>query len=144
MLLFTIVCLFTAFWIFHTHTVLQNTGSPPSVVRLFNINTDLLYNIVTIFTLILLAISNIFYWRTGNGVFFLWSVLYFSAGIMSLSVLEAARFSYTKQNGLWKEGFSSGLVVTIYLILIVILVTLVDFFIIKYVRKRFLIKHKNL
>jgi len=144
MLLFTIVCLFTAFWIFHTHTVLQNTGSPHSVVRLFNINTDLLYNIVTIFTLILLAISNIFYWRTGNGVFFLWSVLYFSAGIISLSVLEDARFSYTKQNGLWKEGFSSGLVVTIYLILIVILVTLVDFFIIKYVRKRFLIKHRNL
>ena len=144
MLLFAIVCLFTAFWIFHTHTVLQNTGSPHSVVRLFNISTDLLYNIVTIFTLILLAISNIFYWRTGNGVFFLWSVLYFSAGIISLSVLEDARFSYTKQNGLWKEGFSSGLIVTIYLILIVILVTLVDFFIIKYVRKRFLIKHRNL
>ena len=144
MLLFTIVCLFTAFWIFHTRTVLQNTGSPHSVVRLFNINTDLLYNIVPIFTLILLAISNIFYWRTGNGVFFLWSVLYFSAGIISLSVLEDARFLYTKQNGLWKEGFSSGLIVTIYLILIVILAALVDFFIIKYVRKRFLIKHRNL
>lgn len=144
MLLFTIVCLFTGFWIFHTQTVLQNTGSPHSVVRLFNINTDLLYNIVTIFSLILLAISNIFFWRTGNGIFFFWSVLYFTAGIISLSILEDARFSYTKQNGLWKGGFSSGLVVTVYLIVIVIIVTVLDFFIIKYLRKRFLIKHKNL
>ena len=144
MLLFSIVCLFTGFWIFHTHTVLQNTGSPHSVVRLFNINTDLLYNIVTIFSLILLALSNIFYWRTGNGIFFLWSVLYFTAGIISLSILEDARFSYTKQNGLWKGGLSSGFVVTTWLILIVIIVALLDFFIIKYLRKRYLIKHKNL
>jgi 4-hydroxybenzoate polyprenyltransferase len=144
LLLFTVVCLFTGFWIFHTHTVLQNTGSPPSVIRLFNINTDLLYNIVTIFSLILLALSNIFYWRTGNGIFFLWSVLYFTAGIISLSILEDARFSYTKQYGLWKGGFSSGFVATAYLILSVIIVTLIDFFIIKYLRKRFLIKHRNL
>ena len=144
MLLFSTVCLFTGFWIFHTHTVLQNTGSPHSVVRLFNINTDLLYNIVTIFSLILMALSNIFYWRTGNGIFFLWSVIYFTAGIISLSILEDARFSYTKQNGLWKSGFSSGFVVTAYLILIVSIVALLDFFIIKYLRKRYLIKHKNL
>ena len=144
MLLFSIVCLFTGFWIFHTHTVLQNTGSPHSVVRLFNINTDLLYNIVTIFSLILLALSNIFYWRTGNGIFFLWSVLYFTAGIISLSILEDARFSYTKQNGLWKSGFSSGFIVAAYLILIVSIIALLDFFIIKYLRKRYLIKHKNL
>ena len=144
MLLFSIVCLFTGFWIFHTHTVLQNTGSPHSVVRLFNINTDLLYNIVTIFSLILLALSNIFYWRTGNGIFFLWSVLYFTAGIISLSILEDARFSYTKQNGLWKGGFSSGLVVTVYLIVIVIIVTVLDFFIIRYLRKRALIRRKRI
>ncbi|MEP6926104.1 MAG: hypothetical protein ABI834_00645 [Ginsengibacter sp.] len=144
MLLFTVVCLFTAFWIFHTHTVLQNTDSPHSVVRLFNINNDLLYNIVTIFSIILLAISNIFYWRTGNGFFFLWSVLYFTAGIISLSILEDARFSYTKQNGLWKGGLSSGFAVTTYLILIVIIITLVNFFIMKYLRKRYLAKHKNL
>ena len=144
MLLFTIVCLFTGFWIFHTHTVLQQTGSPHSVVRLFNINTDLLYNIVTIFTLILLALSNIFYWRTGNGVFFFWSVLYFTAGIISMSILEEARFSYTKQTGLWKGGFSSGVAVATYLILIIIVVTLLDFFIIKYLRSRFLTKNRNL
>ena len=144
MLLFAIVCLFTGFWIFHTHTVLQNTGSPHSVVRLFNINTDLLYNIVTIFSLILLVLSNIFYWRTGRGIFFLWSVLYFTAGIISLSVLEDARFSYTKQNGLWKGGLSSDFVATAWLILIIIIATILDFFIIKYLRKNFLIKHKNL
>ena len=144
MLLFTIVCVFTGFWIFHTHTVLQNTGSPPSIVRLFNINTDLLYNIVTIFSLILLALSNIFFWRTGKGIFFLWSVLYFTAGIISLLILEDARFSYTKQNGLWKGGFSSDFVATAWLILVVITVTVLNFFIIKYSRKRFLIKHKNL
>ena len=144
LLLFTVVCVFTGFWIFHTHTVLQNTGSPHSVVRLFSINTDLLYNIVTIFSLILLALSNIFYWRTGNGIFFLWSVLYFTAGIISLWILEDARFSYTMQNGLWKGGFSSGFVVTAYLIISVIVVTLIDFLIIKYLRKRFLIKNRNL
>jgi hypothetical protein len=143
MLVFTIVCLFTAFWIYHTHTVLQTTGSPPSVVRLFNINTDLLYNIVTIFSLILLALSNIFYWRTGKGIFFLWSTVYFTAGIISLSVLVDARFSYTKQNGLWKDGLSSDFVMTGYLILVVILITLIDFFIIKYIRKRYLVKHRN-
>jgi hypothetical protein len=143
MLVFTIVCLFTAYWIYHTHTVLQNTDSPPSVVRLFNINTDLLYNIVTIFSLILLALSNIFYWRSGKGIFFLWSTVYFTAGIISLEVLVDARFSYTKQNGLWKDGLSSDFAMTGYLILVVILVTLIDFFIIKYRRKRYLVKHKN-
>lgn len=142
MLLFTIVCLFTAYWIFHTHTVLDNTSPPPSVVRLFSINTDLLYNIVTIFSLILLVLSNIFYWRTGNGSFFLYSIFYFIAGIISLAILEDARFSYTQQNGLWKGGFSSDLFVTTYLIAAIIIITLIDFFIIKYLRKRSLIKNK--
>jgi 4-hydroxybenzoate polyprenyltransferase len=144
MLVFTIVCLFTAFWIFHTHTVLQHTDPPPLVIRLFNINTDLLYNIVAIFSLILLAISNIFYWRSGNWVFFLWSILYFSAGIISLSILEDARFSYTRQNGLFQGGLSSGFIGTAYLILIVATITLVDYCIIRYARRKALAKYKNL
>src|ERR1035437_6404667 len=118
LLLFTVVSLCTAFWIFHTHTVLENTGSPTTIVRLFDLNNDLLYNIVTIFSIILVFLSNIFYWRTGKGIYFLWSVFYFMAGIISLAILENARFYYTKQNGLWTGKFSSGFIVSIYLILI--------------------------
>ncbi|MEO8415022.1 MAG: hypothetical protein ABI472_15240 [Ginsengibacter sp.] len=143
-LLFTIVSLFTAFWIFHTHTVLQNAGPPVTVVRLFNLNNDLLYNIVSIFSIILLFLSNIFYWRTGNGVFFLWSVLYFMAGIISLAILEDARFYYTKQNGIWNGKLSSGFIVTTYLILIVIITTLINFFIIKYRRNKVLLHQKKI
>jgi len=144
LLLFTVVSLCTAFWIFHTHTVLQNTGSPTTVVRLFDLNNDLLYNIVTIFSIILLLLSNIFFWRTGKGIFFLWSVLYFMAGIISLALLEDARFYYTKQNGLWNGKFSSGFIVSAYLILIVIFISLFNFFIINYLRKRALIKRKKI
>ncbi len=142
MLLFTVVCLFTAYWIFHTHTVLDKNDSPHSVVRLFNINNDLLSNIVTIFSMILLIISNLFYWRTGNGMFFLLSVIYFTAGIISLSLLADARFWYTKKNGLWKGGFTSDFFITTYLIISVIIITLIDFIVIKYLRSRFIIKRK--
>jgi hypothetical protein len=144
LLLFTIISLCTAFWIFHTHTVLQNTGSPTTVVRLFDLNNDLLYNIVTIFSIILLLLSNIFYWRAGKGIFFLWSVLYFMAGIIFLAILENARFYYTKQNGLLHGKFSSGFVVAVYLTGIVIAITLLNFFIINFLRKRALIKRKKI
>ncbi len=144
LLLFTVVSLFTAFWIFHTHTVLQNTDSPTTVVRLFDLNNDLLYNIVTIFSLILLLSSNVFYWRSGNGIFFLWSVLYFMAGIISLAVLEDARFYYSKQNGLLHGKFSSGFVVSTYLIGIVIIITVLNFFIISFLRKKALIQRKKI
>ncbi len=130
------ISLFTAFWIYHTHTVLENTESPLTVVRLFDLNNDLLYNIVTIFSIILLLTANLFYWRNGNAVFFLWSVLYFMAGIISLAILEDARFYYTKQNGLFRGKISSGLVVTIYLIVIVIVITIINFLIITYLRKK--------
>ena len=144
LLLFAIVSLFTAFWIFHTHTLLEDTGSPTRVVRLFDLNNDLLYNIVTIFSMILLLLSNFFYWRTGNGIFFLWCVLYFMAGIIFLAMLEDARFYYTKQNGLLHGKLSSGLIVSVYLIGIVIIITLVNFFIINYLRKRALIKRRKI
>ena len=144
LLLFTVVILSTAFWIFHTHTVLQNTNSPTTVVRLFDLNNDLLYNIVTIFSMILLVLSNFFYWRTGNGIFFLWSVLYFMAGIISLAILENARFYYTKQNGVWNGKFSSGAIVSAYLIGIVIIITILNFFIINYLRRRTLINNRKL
>src|SRR5450432_359047 len=144
LLLFTIISLCTAFWIFHTNTVLQNTGSPTTVVRLFDLNNDLLYNIVTIFSIILLLLSNFFYWRTGSGIFFLWCVLYFMAGIISLAILENARFYYTKQNGLLHGKLSSEFIVSAYLIGIVIIITLLNFFIINYLRKRALIKRKKI
>jgi hypothetical protein len=144
LLLFTVVSLCTAFWIFHTHTVLQDTVSPTRVVRLFNLNNDLLYNIVTIFYIILLSLSNIFFWRTGNRIFFLWTVLYFIAGIISLAILEDARFYYTKQNGLLHGKFSSGFIVTAYLTGIVVIVTVLNLLIITYLRKRALLKHKKI
>ena len=140
LLLFTIVCLCTAFWIFHTHTVLQNTGSPTTVVRLFDLNNDLLYNIVTIFSMILLLLSNFFYWRTGKAIYFLWCVLYFMAGSISLAILENARFYYKKQMGLLHGKLSSGFIVTAYLIGIVIIITILNFFIVRYVRKKALMK----
>jgi len=143
LLLLSVIVLFTAFWIFHTHTVLQNVGSPTNVVRLFDLNNDLLYNIVTIFSIILLLLSNIFYWRTGNGIYFLWSVFYFIIGIISLAVLENARFHYTKQNGLWNGKFSSGFIVSVYLILIVIAITIINFLIMIYLRKRIIAKRKK-
>src|SRR5450432_1712424 len=127
LLLFTVVSLCTAFWIFHTHTVLQNTGSPTTVVRLFDLHNDLLNNIVTIFSIILLLLSNIFYWRNGNGKFFLWSILYFMAGIIALAILKDARFYYTKQNGLWNGKFSFGFIVITYLIIIIIAITILNF-----------------
>lgn len=143
LLLLSVIILFTAFWIFHTHTVLENTGSPTTIVRLFDLNNDLLYNIVTIFSIILLLLSNIFYWRTGNGIYFLWSVFYFIAGVVSLAILENARFYYTRQNGLWNGKFSSGFIVSVYLILIIIIITLINFFIINYLRKKTLVKRKK-
>jgi hypothetical protein len=143
LLLLSVIILFTAFWIFHTHTVLQNTGSPTTIVRLFDLNNDLLYNIVTIFSIILLLLSNIFYWRTGNGIYFLWSVFYFMVGIISLAILENARFYYTKQNGIWNGKFSSGFIVSVYLILIVIAITIINFSIINYLRKRAMVKRKK-
>lgn len=144
LLLFTVISVFTAFWIFHTHTVLQNTDSPTTVVRLFDLNNDLLYNIVTIFSIILLVSSNIFYWRSGNGIFFLWSVLYFMAGIISLATLENARFYYSKQNGLLHGKFSSGFVVSVYLIGIVIIITGLNFFILSFLRKQALLKRRKI
>jgi hypothetical protein len=143
LLLLSVIILFTAFWIFHTHTVLENTGSPTTIVRLFDLNNDLLYNIVTIFSIILLLLSNIFYWRTGNAIYFLWSVFYFMVGIISLAILENARFYYTKQNGIWNDKFSSGFIVSVYLILIVVAITIINFFIINYLRKRAMIKRKK-
>ena len=144
LLLFTVISLFTGFWIFHAHTVLQDSGSPTTIVRLFDLNNDLLYNIVTIFSMILLLLSNIFDWRTGKGIFFMWSVIYFMAGVISLAILEKARFYYTKQNGLWNGKFSSGFIVSFYLILIVIVITILNFFIINYLRRRVLIKRERI
>ncbi len=145
LLLFSVIILFTAFWIYHTHTLLQDIDSLPTrVVRLFDLNNDLLYNIVTIFSLILLLLSNIFYWRSGRGIYFLWSVLYFVAGIISLAILEDARFYYTKQNGLWNGKISSGFIISTYLILIVIIITIVDFFIINFLRKKALLRRKKI
>ena len=144
LLLFAVVCLCTAFWIFHTHTVLQNTGSPTTVVRLFDLNNDLLYNIVTIFSMILLLLSNFFYWRSGKGIFFLCCIVYFMAGIISLAILEDARFYYTKQNGLLHGKLSSGFVVSVYLIGIVIAITALNFFIINFLRKRAVTKRRKI
>lgn len=143
-LLFIIVSLFTAFWIYHTHTVLEDTGSPTTVVRLFDLNNDLLYNIVSIFSIILLLLSNIFYWRTGNGIFFLWSVLYFIAGIISLAVLEDARFYYTKHTGMLNGKLSSGFIISVYLIVIVIIITLINFLIIYLLRKKSTLAKKKI
>lgn len=143
LLLLSVIILFTAFWIFHTHTVLENSGSPTTMVRLFDRNNDLLYNVVTIFSIILLFLSNIFFWRTGNGIYFLWSVFYFMAGIVALAILENARFYYIKQNGILHGKFSSGFIVSVYLILIVIIITVINFFIINYLRKNAIAKRKG-
>ncbi len=142
--LLIVISLFTAFRIYHAHMVLQNVDSPLTVVRLFDLNNDLLYNIVSIFSILLLLVSNFFYWRNGNGIFFLWSILYFIAGTVSLAILEDARFHYTKQNGLFNGKLSSGFVVITYLIVIVIAVSLIDFFIIAYLRKKKLQKKRKL
>lgn len=144
LLLFSVILIFTAFWIYHTHTLLDDIISPTTVVKLFDLNNDLLYNVVTIFSLMLLLLSNLFYWRSGNGIYFLWSVLYFMAGIISLAILESARFFYTKQNGLLNGKISSGFIVSAYLILIVMIVTTIDFFIIRYLRNKNLSKRKKI
>ena len=144
LLLFSVIIIFTAFWIYHTHTLLDDISSPTKVVKLFDRNNDLLYNVVTIFSLMLLLRSNFFYWRSGNGIYFLWSVLYFMAGIISLAILESARFFYTKQNGLLNGKISSGFIVSAYLILIVIIVTIIDFFIIRHLRNKNLSKRKKI
>lgn len=144
LLLFSVIILVTAFWIYHTHNLLADINVPTRVVRLFDLNNDLLYNIVTIFSIMLLVISNIFYWRAGKGMFFVWSVLYFTAGIISLAILENARFYYTKQNGLWNGKISSGFIVSGYLVLIVLIITIIDFFIISYLRNKTLQKHKRI
>jgi hypothetical protein len=144
LLLFSVILIFTAFWIYHTHTLLDDIISPTTVVKLFDLNNDLLYNVVTIFSLMLLLLSNLFYWRSGNGIYFLWSVLYFMAGIISLAILESARFFYTKQNGLLNGKISSGFIVSAYLILIVMIVTIIDFFIIRYLRNKNLSKRKKI
>jgi hypothetical protein len=142
-LVFAVIVVFTVYWIFHTHTVLENTGSPTYVVRLFDLNNDLLYNIVSIFSMILLLLSNIFFWRSGNGAYFLWSILYFMAGVISLAILEHARFYYTMQNGLLHGKLSSGFIVSAYLILIVIIITIIDFFIINSLRKKSMAKKQR-
>jgi hypothetical protein len=144
LLLFSVIILFTAFWIYQTHNLLEDINAPTRVVRLFDLNNDLLYNIVTIFSIMLLVISNIFYWRSGRGMFFVWSVLYFTAGIMSLAILENSRFYYIKQNGLWNGKISSGFIVSGYLILILLIITIIDFFIISYLRNKTLQKHKRI
>ena len=144
LLLFSIIIIFTAFWIYRTHILLEDISSPTRVVKLFDLNNDLLYNVVTIFSLMLLLLSNFFYWRSGNGIYFLWSVLYFMAGIISLAILENARFFYTKQNGLLNGKISSGFIVSAYLILIVIVVTIIDFFIIRYLRNKNLSNRKKI
>jgi len=144
LLLFSVIILVTAFWIYHTHTLLQGDGAPTHVVRLFDLNNDLLYNIVTIFSILMLVLSNLFYWRNGKGIYFLWSVLYFIAGIISLTILEDARFYYSKQKGLWDGKISSGTIVSAYLIIILIVITLINFFIISYLRRRELTKKKKI
>ncbi|MDQ6902976.1 MAG: hypothetical protein M3139_08200 [Bacteroidota bacterium] len=144
LLLFSVIIIFTAFWIYRTHILLDDISSPTRIVKLFDLNNDLLYNVVTIFSLMLLLLSNFFYWRSGNGIYFLWSVLYFIAGIISLAILENARFFYTKQNGLFNGKISSGFVVSTYLILIVIVVTIIDFFIIRYWRNKNLSNRKKI
>jgi hypothetical protein len=144
LLLFSIIILITAFWIFHTHTLLQGDGTPTRVVRLFDLNNDLLYNIVTIFSILMLLVSNLFYWRNGKGIYFVWSVLYFIAGIISLTILENARFYYSRQKGLWDGKISSGMIVSIYLIAILIVIALINFFIISYLRKRELVKNRKI
>lgn len=144
LLLFSVIIVITAFWIYHTHSLLQDQVSPTRVVRLFDLNNDLLYNIVTIFSLILILMSNIFYWRTGRGIYFLGSILYFIVGIIALAILENARFSYTIQNGLLHGKISSGLLVSVYLILITIAVTIIDFIIINLLRRKALLKKKKL
>lgn len=144
LLLFSVIIIFTAFWIYRTHILLDNTGSPTTVVKLFDLNNDLLYNVVTIFSLMLLLLSNFFYWRSGNGIYFLWSVLYFIAGIISLAILESARFFYIKQNGILNGKISSGFIVSAYLILIVIVLTIIDFFIIRYLRNKKLSNRKKI
>ena len=144
LLLFTVVSLCTAFWIFHTHTVLQNTGSPTTVVRLFDLNNDLLYNIVTIFSIILLLLSNIFYWRTGNGIFFygvffiLWQVLFPWPYWKMPGFIIQNKMDYCMANSLQE------FVVSVYLIGIVIIITVLNFFIINYLRKRALLKRKKI
>jgi|ERR1017187_432569 uncharacterized membrane protein len=140
LLLLVVIILFTAYRIIHTHTVLENTNSPTKVVHIFDLNNDLLYNIVTIFSMILLLLSNIFFWRTGRGIFFLWSVLYFMGGIIALAILENARFYYIKQYGIWHREFSSGFVVSVYLISIVIIIATIDYLIIKRLRNKALFK----
>jgi len=65
------------------------------------------------------------------------------AGVISLAILENARFHYTKQNGLWSGKFSSGFVVSVYLILIVIAITIINFLIMIYLRKRAIAKRKK-
>lgn len=144
LLLFSVIILFTAFWIFHTHTLLQDSESPTRVVRLFDLNNDLLYNIVTIFSILLLLVSNLFYWRNGRAIYFLWSVLYFIAGIISLTILEDARFYYSKQKGLWDGKISSGVIVSAYLIAILIVITIINLFIISYLRRKELLKKKKI
>jgi len=141
--LFSVILVITALWIFYTRTVLQDSGTPTTIVRLFDRHNDLLYNIVTIFSIILLLLSNLFYWRTGNRAYFLCSIFYFVAGVVSLAILENARFYYTKLNGVWNHKLSAGFVVSVYLIVIVIGVTAVDFLIISSLRKRALAKRKN-
>ncbi len=143
LIVFTVIVLFTVFWIIHTRTVLQNEGLPTNVVRLFDLNNDLLYNVVTIFSIILLLLANIFFWRTGRGIYFFWSVVYFIVGIIAYAIMENARFYYIRQNGLWNRKLSAGFIVSVYLISIVIIISLIDFFIINYLRKKSLLKKQR-
>jgi|GEM_PF-1777281 len=143
LLVFTVIILFTVFWIIHTRTVLQNPGSPTHIVRLFDLNNDLLYNVVSIFSILLLLLANIFFWRTGRGLYFFWSVVYFIVGIIALAIMENARFYYVRQNGLLNGKISAGLLVSTYLISIVIALTVVNYFIIHYLRKRSVLKKKR-
>ncbi|MDE3214699.1 MAG: hypothetical protein KGM98_15835 [Bacteroidota bacterium] len=135
-LIFAVIILFTAYRIFHSQSLLETHESPTTVVHLFDLNNDLLYNVVTIFSVILLLISNIFFWGTGRGIFFFWSLLYFTAGIIFLAYLEHARFHYIRQTGLWNGKLSSGLVVSLTLVSGAIVFTVINYLIIKFIRNQ--------
>lgn len=134
--LFALIILFTAYRIFHSQTLLSGHGAPSAEVHLFDLNNDLLYNVVTIFSVLLLLISNIYFWRTGRGIFFFWSLLYFIAGICFMSYLERARFHYMHQNGILSHRFTSGIMIPLILVTGAILITSINYLIIKLIRNQ--------
>ena len=142
-LLLAVVILFTAYRIFHSQTLLENHVSPTTVVHLLDLNNDLLYNVVTIFSVILVIMSNIYFWKTARGIFFIWSLLYFIAGILFLAYLENARFHYSVQNGILKGKLSPGFVVSFYLVSTAIIIILINYLIIKFLRNQSVSRRKR-